>query len=604
MIIVLCITSQLIFAQIDTLYIDEGFKQANLIEISNRFSSDSDISINEAYENSLVFKNENKRFGFFDINEDFGFLSFSISNNSSLQKQLVLEIYNSLLNEVSLFEKTESSFLLINKAGTDFPFLARMKNDRNFLYPLKIKKGETKTYIFRFNKNKISIVVPAKIWDEDVFQKQNRYQYLIIGLYYGFCLISIIISLYIFYVLRKGLYVLYALYIVFLGLYLFSYLGLFFQYFHFNDEYYNKYIHVFFASSSLILFAFFAIKILKTKTHSPKLTKFITSFLVITIIVRFSELYIPNSLFLEIKAFVIRFWYLSFIIANAILIVLTIKSYRIQKRITVFFAISYSFMGLGTIITIINLSTGKINAFLQGLPILFYTSFLEIVFLTFTIIFMIKEIYDERNLLSDKIVLQQKSFLNAFMQGEERERGRISKELHDNIGSKLSYLKFFVSDVFKNERVNDTIDAICNDVRSLSHEIAPSDLMLLGFETSVSELSDTISSQSLLSVHFNSYSFPKKLDNNVATQLYRVTQEAFNNIVKHASAQNVFVQLMGHENTITLSIEDDGIGFNSKTNSSGIGLKNMASRIEQIGGSISIDSQLNKGTTILITVPV
>jgi len=217
---------------------------------------------------------------------------------------------------------------------------------------------------------------------------------------------------------------------------------------------------------------------------------------------------------------------------------------------------------------------------------------------------MIKEIYDERNLLSDKIVLQQKSFLNAFMQGEERERGRISKELHDNIGSKLSYLKFFVSDVFKNERVNDTIDAICNDVRSLSHEIAPSDLMLVGFETSVSELSDTISSQSLLSVHFNSYSFPKKLDNNVATQLYRVTQEAFNNIVKHASAQNVFVQLMGHENTITLSIEDDGIGFNSKTNSSGIGLKNMASRIEQIGGSISIDSQLNKGTTILITVPV
>lgn len=604
LLIVLCLTCQLVFAQVDTLYIDEGFKQANLIEVSNRFSSSSFISIDEAYKKSLEFKNENIDFAFFDVDEDFGFLSFSITNTSSFERKLVLEVYNSLLNDVSFFEKNKDSFGLINNAGTDFPFSARLKNDRNFLYPLKLQQGETKTYIFQFKKNKISIVVPAKIWTDDAFQKRNKYQYLLIGLYYGLCFISIIISLYIFYVLRKYLYVLYALYIVFLGLYLFSYLGLYFQYFSFNDEFYNKYIHVFFASSSLILFAFFAIKVLKTKAHSPRLTNFIVGFLSITIIIRFSEFFLPSAIFLEIKPMVIRYWYLAFIIANAILVVLTFKSFKTQKKITTFFAISYSFMGIGTIITVINLSTGKINAFIQGLPILFYTSFLEIIFLTFTIIIMIKEIYDERNLLSHKIVTQQKGFLAAFMEGEERERSRISKELHDNIGSRLSYLKLFVSTRFKSKEVNDTIDSLCNDVRSLSHEIAPSDLKLIGFEKAVSELSKTISSQTTISVNFNSYSFPKSLNENISTQLYRIVQEAFNNIIKHANAKNIHVQLVGHVETVTLTIEDDGNGFDIISVKNGIGLKNIESRVQQLHGEFSIDSELKIGTSILVTIPI
>ncbi|GAA4892111.1 hypothetical protein GCM10023311_15690 [Flaviramulus aquimarinus] len=591
-------------AQVDTLFINESFISTDLNKISNRFSTNNPINISEAYKKSYSNKNNSNTFAFFNINEDLGFLTFTIHNKTEKPQNLVIEIYNALINEISLYEKTTNSFELINTSGTDFPFRSRLKNDRNFLYPITLSSLVSKSYIFQFKKNKISIVVPAKIWTAQAFQKQNKQQYLFIGMYYGLCLISIIISLYIYYILRKKLYILYATYIVFLGLYLFSYLGLYFQFFSSNTEHYNKYIHVFFTVGSMVLFVLFSIKVLNAKTIAHNLVKFLYVFLGLTISIRFAEFYLPQSIFSIVKPFIIKFWYVSFLIINSILILLIIKSYTYQKKITLLYTMAYSFLGIGTILTIINLSTGHVNAFAFGLPIIFYASFLEIVFLTFTIILMVKGIYDERNILSKKIVVQEKKNLTAFIKGEDQERKRISKELHDNIGSQLSYLKRFVSDAFNNEEVTKAIDTICNDVRNLSHEISPSDLKIVGFESAVEDLSQNISAQTTLNVNFNSYQFPESLDDEIATQLYRVVQEAFNNILKHAKAKQVDVQLMGHNCEITISIEDDGKGFNTSNEIGGLGLKNMHSRIYQIGGTLSIDSQISKGTSVLITLPV
>lgn len=598
-----CLLVNTICAQVNTLYIDSSFTEINLSEIGNRYSINKAVSIDEAYKNSLEFKSVNKKFAFYDINEDYGFLSFSLTNPDKTKKHLVIEVYNSLLNEIRFYEKQNDAFVLINEAGTDFPFHNRLVNDRNFLYPVALNPGQSRSFIFEFKKSKISIVVPAKIATVEVFQKQNKLQYLCIGLYYGLCLISIIIGLYIFFLLKKYLYLLYACYIVCLGLYLFSYLGLFFQFFSSNDAFYNKYIHVFFAISSVVLFILFSIKVLNAKTIAPKLTRFLTAFLIITIVIRFGELYLPKSLFIVLKTYIIKFWYMSFFVMNFILILLTLKSYKHQKKITAFYGIAYSFVGLATIITILNLSTGKVNAFIDGLPVIFYASFLEIIFLTLTIIFMVKEIYDERNTLSEKIVIEEKKNLTAFIKGEDQERKRISKELHDSIGSQLSYLKRVVSDNFKNNAVNDTIDTICNDVRNLSHEISPSDLKLVGFENAISDLAHNLSTQTSLTVGFSSYNFPKKLDENIETQLYRVLQEALNNILRHADAKHINVQLIGHSSYATITIEDDGKGFNPKKLEMGLGLKNMNSRIDQVGGKLDVDSKINKGTSILITIP-
>lgn len=259
-------------------------------------------------------------------------------------------------------------------------------------------------------------------------------------------------------------------------------------------------------------------------------------------------------------------------------------------------------MIIGTFASILYHAYGLVNTYVYDLPLLFYSSFLEILLLTFTVVLMVKDIYDERNILSEKIVIEEKKNLTAFIKGEDQERKRISKELHDNIGSQLSYLKRFVSDKFKDEEVTETIDSICNDVRNLSHDISPSDLKIVGFKNAVEDLSKNLSSQTILDVDFSSYHFPEILEDDIATQLYRVVQEAFNNIIKHADAKHVDIQLIGHKESFSISIEDDGKGFDLKAIEQGLGLKNMRSRIQQINGSFSIDSKIKSGTSLLITI--
>ena len=243
-------------------------------------------------------------------------------------------------------------------------------------------------------------------------------------------------------------------------------------------------------------------------------------------------------------------------------------------------------------ITVINSNSGYLTAYFYGLPILFYASFIEIVFLTFTIVFMVKEIYTERNELSVKVANQQKRFLTAFIEGEEKERDRIGKELHDNIGSKLSNLKRVISEKFNNESINTNVDDICNDVRDLSHKITPSEIKFVGLVSAINDLIKKY--DSAFSINFNSYKLPKNIEENTTLNLYRIIQESLHNIDKHAKATEVEIQLIGHQDHLTLGIEDNGIGFNSYEKNKGVGIRNMQSRTEQLKGTFLIDSSKEK----------
>lgn len=600
----ICSNSQEIIAQIDTLYVDNGFVNQDLETFVNLFSTDRKVSHETAYINSLSSTKEVNKYVFFGLKNDYCYLSFTVLNRSNNKQNLILEISNTLMNNLSLYEKSVDGFNILNKTGTDFTFSTRLKNDRKFLYPITLNKNENKTYLFQIIKPKSSLIIPGKIWSEPPFQQHNKRQYLIIGLYFGLCLISILISLYTYTILRNNMYLIYALYVISLGLYLFSFLGLFFQYFISENEAYNKYTHVFFTVSSLVLFVMFSQKVLNSIKHAQKIRRLLNTILVVIIIIRFSDFVLPSNIFIRVKPLIMRLWYLSFIIVNIGLVLLILKSYKHQKKVTLFYTIAFSFMCLGSIITIVNLSSGYIDAQIMGLPIVFYASFLEIIFLTFTIVFMVKEIYEERNELSIKLANQQKKFLTAFLKGEEKERDRIGKELHDNIGSKLSYLKRFVDEKFKSPEVNSTVDDLCNDVRNLSHEISPSEIKLVGLVNALTDLAQTHSSGTNIEVVFNSYHPPKFIDENISHNLFRIVQEALNNVIKHASARRVDIQLIGYDNNITIAIEDNGKGFNLNLKNKGFGIKNMSSRVHQLNGEITIDSRINSGTSILITVPI
>ncbi len=236
-------------------------------------------------------------------------------------------------------------------------------------------------------------------------------------------------------------------------------------------------------------------------------------------------------------------------------------------------------------------------------PVLIGSS-LETFIFSVGLTYQLSKVYNERNQLSLGLAKQQKELLKAYIEGTEKERKRISRELHDDIGSRLGSLKRFIS---KNESQNLTlekqIDILCNDVRAMSHQLAPASASITSFRQLINQLLEETSQQELKTdVQF--YDVPKTLSPETTHHLFRMVQEAISNVLKHAHATELDLQFFAHGNEMVMTIEDNGRGFDPKSNARGIGLQNMKARTESLNGTIEISSNPGNGTNIMIKIPL
>lgn len=215
--------------------------------------------------------------------------------------------------------------------------------------------------------------------------------------------------------------------------------------------------------------------------------------------------------------------------------------------------------------------------------------------------------------LLDERLNQQRLLTQATIDGQERERREIGKELHDNIGQQLATTKLYI-DLAKAENASDklnmldratrSITDIINEVRTISHSLVPPSLGDLGLMESVHDLANTICLLQGFQIQIKHEGFNEAgLSENGKLMLYRVIQEALNNIAKHAQATVVQIGLQRHNGMVVLKIQDNGRGFAPGKIRKGLGLHNIRNRAEIFGGSVSIHSAPGAGCTIHITIP-
>jgi len=204
----------------------------------------------------------------------------------------------------------------------------------------------------------------------------------------------------------------------------------------------------------------------------------------------------------------------------------------------------------------------------------------------------------------------------AIIEAEEKERVRIARDLHDGIGQLLSAAKLNLSSIesrfeikgteqqsaFKN--AVDLLDESVKEVRAVSHNMMPNTLLKLGLASAVREFITKIQNMPNLKVSLEIIGMNERLEQEKESILYRVIQEVVSNIIKHARASELVLQLIRHDKELTIIIEDNGVGFDtSKINEfGGIGLKNIISRVEFINGSVHFDSTPGRGTSVVIDV--
>jgi len=212
-------------------------------------------------------------------------------------------------------------------------------------------------------------------------------------------------------------------------------------------------------------------------------------------------------------------------------------------------------------------------------------------------------------------IREQETRMNAVFQAQEEERRRIAKELHDGVGQTISAIKMnylnltnkasemeLVPDFKKIERM---LDNAGKEVRSISHQMIPKELEQFGLVPAMEGMLSLNFEHSPIQYQFEHSGFDERISSNIELVLFRVSQELVSNVLKHSKASELNVQLLKVKSHIVLNVTDNGIGFQvEKKEKNGIGLLNIASRIDGIKGHLNYESAPGSGTTVTIRTPM
>lgn len=187
----------------------------------------------------------------------------------------------------------------------------------------------------------------------------------------------------------------------------------------------------------------------------------------------------------------------------------------------------------------------------------------------------------------------------AVLQGEEQERQRIAQDLHDSMGGMLANIRMSISanDVYQATDIVEKIDRSISEMRRISRNLMPETLKNLGLETALKELCESMTHKHL-SIQFEAFGVSGNIPFPIQLAFYRIAQESISNVIKYAQANNVIVQVSQDGNTLALTVEDDGVGFDRSGVTYGLGLKNIENRVRLMNGKLDIHSEKGEGTTI------
>jgi len=202
----------------------------------------------------------------------------------------------------------------------------------------------------------------------------------------------------------------------------------------------------------------------------------------------------------------------------------------------------------------------------------------------------------------------------AVLKGEEQERTRLAKDLHDGLGGMLSGIKYSFQTMKGNlimtpenhqafERSMDMLDSSIREMRRVAHNMMPEALVKFGLDTALKDFCTDINQTGALNVSYQSIGMEASvIEQTTAITIYRIVQELINNTMKHAAAKNAIVQVSRTNGILSVTVEDDGKGFDTAVLSQvrGIGWDNIKNRVEFLKGTLDVDSQPGKGTSVHI----
>lgn len=218
--------------------------------------------------------------------------------------------------------------------------------------------------------------------------------------------------------------------------------------------------------------------------------------------------------------------------------------------------------------------------------------------------------------VNDILKQQEINSLEAMMKGQERERERVGRDLHDRIGSMLSSVKLQFSALegrltkledtqrTQYDKLSGLLDETVAEVRRISHDMVRGTLADFGLLRALQDLGEALTAPGKLNVEMSAFGMEDRLPPPFEVGVYRIVQECVSNVLRHAKATELTIQLTRSAYALNVLVEDNGRGFDPHAMTAGLGLSNIKERAAALGGTTSIDSALGRGTTVSIDLPL
>jgi signal transduction histidine kinase len=523
---------------------------------------------------------------------------FTIQNTTTKVKKLVIEISYPSINILHLYSlnKKDSSLQFIGISGDTIPFKDRTWQHRYPLFEIQVEPNKSIDYMLHFYKNG-AVSLPITLYESSHFFKVDGLTNLVFGIYCGSIILLIVVSLFMGILNKKLIYLLYGLYTASLLFQVLISEGYGFMLFYPDATSFSSIARGVCAIVVLLFYILFTQSFLNLQHSLPKYNAFLGIFALILTVISCSTILLINwhSSALYIAIYTMYSLIVIIFIATIIAGILSLKYNRI---IAILYLIGYGFVIMGSLLFLLR----KIG----WIPHIFITryglvlgSVLEILTLGIGLALWTRKTLQDKYILEKSLLEKENELNKALLVGENNERQRIAQDLHDGIGVQLRILK----QQLKNENDEKLVDKIAEEIRTISHNLMPSNIEHLGLVNLVQDVAHNLSASNQIEIQVVSIDCPFLNDKNLGLSLFRIIQECLQNAIKHSHANKIIVQLIGHHNELSITIEDDGKGMNDAT-TFGLGLNNIKSRIEKLEGTCTLESDEKLGTLICLTIPI
>jgi len=547
------------------------------------------------------------------IAKDNYWVTFKVINPSSLEKEFIINLENPRLNDISVYIKDSQRLIHEYRLGDYFPFSTRMIYQNYFAIPINFNDAATQT-VFLFIRHKgNTLQVPIKLLNNNSFYKSLENNYIITGITTGVLLLTFLFAVFFFIQSKSRMFGVYALYALFLWAWLWNTEGYGFQFIYPTHPEWATRIGPGLSVLVLVFFIACCLQFCKSFDVKSRLRKVLNALMYMLAIWGM----LPFLLFIEISNSNMRL-FLSVHFTLEILSVLLLISYLLWVAITKNKIVWFYFAAVIISMLFSAILVAKHSGWLD-LPVssgifMGMGSIIEMIVMTAGITLQFYTYKKEKEALLISYLQQQKDINQQILMTEEAERKRIARELHDDIGAGLTRITL-MSDAAKNklnvsakeiEEIALTCRRLVGNMGEIVWSLNPENNSLEALIAYLREELHKLLEYSGIeySIHLPESGSGILLSNEQRRNILLVTKEVVHNAVKYSHATNIAVHSKILLNNLNVLVKDDGHGFDETMVRKGNGLRNIRQRIQELGGTISINSEAVKGTTVEFNVKI